>query len=57
MELTEVRERQVPVAAIRGKSLFLVNAVRGIVEIGAVNGERVPRHPKTAELAAGFWPD
>jgi branched-subunit amino acid aminotransferase/4-amino-4-deoxychorismate lyase len=57
MELTEARERQVPVAAIRGKSLFLVNAVRGIVEIGALNGERVPRHPKTAELAAGFWPD
>src|SRR5712671_1389284 len=30
MELTAVREEQVPVAALAGRSLFLVNAVRGI---------------------------
>ncbi|HYU28332.1 MAG TPA: aminotransferase class IV, partial [Gemmatimonadales bacterium] len=34
MELTTVREEQVPVAALAGRSLFLVNAVRGVVEIG-----------------------
>jgi len=57
MELTTVREEQVPVAALAGRSLFLVNAVRGIVEIGMLQGMRVPRDPRTAELSSAFWPD
>jgi branched-subunit amino acid aminotransferase/4-amino-4-deoxychorismate lyase len=57
MELTQVREEQVPPAALKGHSLFLVNSVRGIVEIGAFEGFRVPADPRTAELSASFWPD
>ena len=56
LELTDVTEQQVPPAAIAGKSLFLVNAVRGIVEIALFVGTAVPRDPRTAELAASFWP-
>ena len=57
LELTDVTERQVSAAAIAGRSLFLVNAVRGIVEIAAFAGKVVPADPRTAELAARFWPD
>lgn len=57
MELTTVREEQVPVAGLAGRSLFLVNAVRGIVEIAMFQGARVPRDPRTAELSSRFWPD
>jgi len=57
MELTPVREEQVPAAALTGRSLFLVNSVRGIVEIAAFEGLPVPADPRTAELSAVFWPD
>ena len=57
MELAEVTEVRAPVAALAGRSLFLVNAVRGIVEIGRFEGEPVPRDRRTAELSAAFWPD
>jgi branched-subunit amino acid aminotransferase/4-amino-4-deoxychorismate lyase len=56
LELADVTEQQVPAAAIAGRSLFLVNAVRGIVEIAAFEGKPVPRDPRTQELARGFWP-
>jgi branched-subunit amino acid aminotransferase/4-amino-4-deoxychorismate lyase len=56
MEMTDVREERVPVAALAGRSLFIANAVRGIVEIGVFEGASVPRDPRTAELASGFWP-
>jgi branched-subunit amino acid aminotransferase/4-amino-4-deoxychorismate lyase len=56
MELADVTEQQVPVAAIAGRSLFLVNAVRGIVEIDVFEGTPVRRDPRTAELARSFWP-
>ena len=57
MELTEVKEERVPVAALAGRSLFIANAVRGIVEVGVFDGAPVPREPRTAELSFGFWPD
>ena len=57
MELTRVEEEKVRPEQLAGHSLFLVNAVRGIVEIGAFEGASVPRDPRTAELAASFWPD
>jgi len=56
LELMDVTEQQVPPPAIAGRSLFLVNAVRGIVEIASFEGKAVPRDPRTAELAASFWP-
>jgi branched-subunit amino acid aminotransferase/4-amino-4-deoxychorismate lyase len=57
MELTGVREARVRVPQLAGRSLFLVNAVRGVVEISRLLGEPVPRDPRTAELSSGFWPD
>ena len=56
MEMTAVKEAQVPVAALAGRSLFITNAVRGIVEVSSLQGARVPRDPRTAELASAFWP-
>ena len=56
MEMTDVKEERVPVAALAGRSLFITNAVRGIVEIAVFAGANVPRDPRTAELASGFWP-
>jgi len=57
MELAEAQEVRVRVAALAGRSLFLANAVQGIVEIGTFERSRVPRHPRTAQLSAAFWPD
>jgi branched-subunit amino acid aminotransferase/4-amino-4-deoxychorismate lyase len=57
MELTGVKEARVQVSALAGRSMFLVNAVRGIVEISRFQGEPVPRDPRTAELSSAFWPD
>ena len=57
MELAEVTEVRVPVAALAGRSLFFVNAVRGIVEIAVFEGEPVRRDRRTGELSAAFWPD
>ena len=57
MELTPVREEQVPPAALNGHSLFVVNSVRGIVEIATFEGSLVRADPRTAELSASFWPD
>ena len=57
MELIPVEEVRVHPEALAGKSLFLVNAVRGIVEIASYQGTAVPRDPRTAELTSRFWPD
>ena len=43
--------------ALVGKSLFLTNAVRGIVPIASLDGAPVPADPRTAELARRFWPE
>lgn len=57
MELAEVAEARVPVAAFAGRSLFLVNAVRGIVPIASFQGRDVALDARTAELSRSFWPD
>jgi para-aminobenzoate synthetase/4-amino-4-deoxychorismate lyase len=57
MELAEVAEARVTMAAFAWRSLFLVNAVRGIVAIGSFRGRDVPLDARTAELSHGFWPD
>jgi para-aminobenzoate synthetase/4-amino-4-deoxychorismate lyase len=56
MEMAEVKEERVPVAALAGSSLFIANAVRGIVEVALFDGAPVPRDARTAELASAFWP-
>lgn len=57
MELIGVREERVRSPALAGRSLFLVNAVRGVVEINSFERQPVPSDPRTAELSASFWPD
>src|SRR5438132_626581 len=41
---------------LAGKSLFLTNAVRGVVPIASLDGSPAPPDPRTAELAGRFWP-
>jgi branched-subunit amino acid aminotransferase/4-amino-4-deoxychorismate lyase len=57
MKLVPVQEDEVRPEQIAGRSLFLVNAVRGIVEIATLNGGAVPRDPRTQELVDHFWSD
>jgi branched-subunit amino acid aminotransferase/4-amino-4-deoxychorismate lyase len=57
LELTRVQEARVRAPDLAGRSLFLVNAVRGIVEIRTLQAEPVPSDPRTAELSSSFWPD
>lgn len=57
MELAAVSEVRVTAAEFVGRSLFLVNAVRGIVPIGSFRGRDVHLDPRTGELSRGFWPD
>lgn len=52
-----VSEGRYPEQALAGKSLFLTNAVRGIVPIASLDGASVPTDPRTAELARRFWPE
>ena len=57
MELAEVVEVRVTAHDFVGRSLFLVNAVRGIMPIGSFRGRDVHLDARTAELSRGFWPD
>jgi para-aminobenzoate synthetase/4-amino-4-deoxychorismate lyase len=57
MELAAVAEARVTVAAFAARSLFLVNAVRGVVPIASFRGRDVPLDARTAELSHRFWPD
>src|SRR5881296_2407822 len=56
LELARAAEGRARRAALAGKSLFLTNAVRGVVPIASLDGEPVPDDPRTAELARRFWP-
>src|SRR5206468_474128 len=58
LELTQqVEEGRYPREALEGRSLFLTNAVRGVVPIASLDGRPVPADPRTADLARRFWPD
>jgi len=57
MELAPVAEVRVTLTAFAGRSLFLVNAVRGIVPIGSFRGRDVHLDARTDELSRRFWPD
>jgi len=57
LELVQRAEQgRYPEQALGGKSLFLTNAVRGIVPIASLDATPVPADPRTAELARRFWP-
>lgn len=45
-----------PRAALAGRSVFLVNAVRGVVPIASLDGVAVPADERTPDLARRFWP-
>jgi branched-subunit amino acid aminotransferase/4-amino-4-deoxychorismate lyase len=51
-----IEERRTAWNDIRGSSLFLVNSVRGVVKVAAVQGEPVPASREADALAARFWP-
>ncbi|PYO93734.1 MAG: hypothetical protein DMD60_15280 [Gemmatimonadetes bacterium] len=53
--LPRVERGRYPKQALAGKSLFLTNAVRGIVPIASLDGAPAPTDPRTAELARRFW--
>jgi branched-subunit amino acid aminotransferase/4-amino-4-deoxychorismate lyase len=52
----QIEERHSSMSEIQGRSVFLVNAVRGIVKVSAIEGEAVPDSRETDVLAARFWP-
>ena len=56
LELAPAEEPRGARRGLDGKSVFLVNAVRGVVPIASLDGARVPADPRTAELARRFWP-
>jgi branched-subunit amino acid aminotransferase/4-amino-4-deoxychorismate lyase len=56
LELAEVNERSVPRAALDGKSLLLVNSVRGVIPLALLDGAPVPEDVRTQALMQRFWP-
>jgi branched-subunit amino acid aminotransferase/4-amino-4-deoxychorismate lyase len=54
-ELAVLAERKVERAALDGRPLFVANAARGIVEVGSLDGTRVPESSATEVLRAQFW--
>ena len=52
----EVEERKVSLEEIRGRSLFVANAVRGVVPVASLDGAAVPESAETNALATRFWP-
>jgi branched-subunit amino acid aminotransferase/4-amino-4-deoxychorismate lyase len=57
VEGVEVDEGRFRMSDLRGRSVFLTNAVRGVVAVRSLGGEPVPVDPRTAELSRRFWPD
>jgi branched-subunit amino acid aminotransferase/4-amino-4-deoxychorismate lyase len=55
-ELVELHERRIGRAGLDGRPLLLANAVRGIVEVAALDGVPAPNGAATRELQARFWP-
>jgi branched-subunit amino acid aminotransferase/4-amino-4-deoxychorismate lyase len=51
-----VEERRSTWKEVEGFPLFLVNSVRGVVKVAAVQGEPVPASRETDALATRFWP-
>lgn len=51
-----VREGRWQRIAWVGQPLLLVNSVRGVMEVETLDGQPLPRDPRTAKLTRGFWP-
>ncbi len=54
--LGEIQERKVTLDEIRGRPLFVANAVRGVVPVASLDGEPVSGADETTALAERFWP-
>lgn len=54
-ELRPVEERRVGMPALAGKSLFVANAVRGVLPVVELDGTPVPASPETEAIAEQFW--
>jgi branched-subunit amino acid aminotransferase/4-amino-4-deoxychorismate lyase len=52
----EIDERKATLEDIRGRPLFVANAVRGVVPVAALDGAPVPAASETEALASRFWP-
>jgi branched-subunit amino acid aminotransferase/4-amino-4-deoxychorismate lyase len=48
-------ERRVQLEHLRGRSLFVANAARGVVPIALLDGVAVPQDAQNQALAARFW--
>jgi branched-subunit amino acid aminotransferase/4-amino-4-deoxychorismate lyase len=55
-EQAGVVERRVRMDDLRGRSLFVANAVRGVVPVATLDGVMVPSNEATTALARAFWP-
>jgi branched-subunit amino acid aminotransferase/4-amino-4-deoxychorismate lyase len=51
-----VAERRVQMDQLRGRSLFVANAVRGVVPVAVLDGVAVTPNEATIALAREFWP-
>jgi branched-subunit amino acid aminotransferase/4-amino-4-deoxychorismate lyase len=51
-----ILEQKATLEEIRGRSLFVANAARGILPVATLDGVEVPPSPETEALAARFWP-
>jgi len=54
-EMTPIEERRVDRRALNGRPLFVANAVRGIVEVAALDGVPGLHTAATRALQARFW--
>ena len=52
----EIQERKATLDELRGKPLFVANAVRGVVPVATLDGAAVPESVETEALASRFWP-
>ena len=52
----EIVEQKATLDEIRGRPLFVANAVRGIVPVASLDGVAVPESDATDALAGRFWP-
>ncbi len=55
-ELVQLEEQRIGRAGLDGRPLLLANAVRGIVEVAALDGVPTPSEAGSRELQARFWP-
>lgn len=50
-----VAEGRFAPAALQGAAPFLVNAVRGVIEVESLDGSPIRSDPRTVSLLEGFW--